>query len=99
MADPPAEIDNSCLLQGKNLRRNISERSDYTLLHELQWRLLHGWYGGGPVIARKVIRVGGYYNASLQVEVHLLNVLLVKSSDLQTTVSEVLPFVTICVYL
>jgi ubiquitin carboxyl-terminal hydrolase 4/11/15 len=57
--------------------------ADYHLVHEKQWKTLLKWYGGGPAIKRHVIKApGSYYSkTSFTVEVHLLRLYLVRSSD------------------
>jgi len=82
--EPPDTIDNSMLLNDKGeLLRPLHERSDYFLLHSLQWNLVRGWYGGGPPIRRRVISAGSKYQKHLMVEVQLILIYVVKSSDMQ----------------
>ena len=80
-AQPPGEIDNSALLervgtsQEERLKHGLLESVDYHLLPAAAWRKLHAWYGGGPVISRKMIGVpvaiGGRLDLKLEVEVYL----------------------------
>ncbi|KAH3759413.1 ubiquitin carboxyl-terminal hydrolase 15 [Pelomyxa schiedti] len=90
-APKPGPIDNSGLLvEGANaqnmpiVKRECTEMMDYELLPRPVWKLLQAWYSGGPEIARKVIRIQGYWSSSLTVEVKLLCVNLVKSSEITT---------------
>lgn len=80
-AQPPGEIDNSALLervgtsQEERLKHGLLESVDYHLLPAAAWKKLHAWYGGGPVISRKMIGVpvaiGGRLDLKLEVEVYL----------------------------
>jgi hypothetical protein len=55
--DRPGQIDNSELegVNEQSLKSNIIINKDIVLLPESTWKLIHGWYGGGPVFERKVI--------------------------------------------
>ena len=56
MSERPLSINNSDLegeLKGA-LRANLVERHDYLVVPEEMWRHLFEWYGGGPVLPRKV---------------------------------------------
>eukprot|EP00727_Mastigamoeba_balamuthi_P010597 m51a1_g616 putative ubiquitin carboxyl-terminal hydrolase 11 (873) ;mRNA; f:101802-105321 len=55
----PGEIDNSFMLN-EGEPRSLFAHFDYIDVPEQAWLLLHRWYGGGPVMKRKVIA----YNAS-----------------------------------
>eukprot|EP00439_Symbiodinium_sp_Y106_P079539 s558_g18.t1 len=70
----PAEIDNSDLLPRPDctrLQSGLVENQDFILLHEEAWKKLHGWYGGGPALRRRVI--GSWENrAQLRVELYPL---------------------------
>ena len=57
IGDKPGPIDNS-EIEGRNegeLKQNLIVNSDFVLLPEQTWKLLHGWYGGGPEFRRNVI--------------------------------------------
>lgn len=61
----PGPIDNSSLVNDKNeLHSDVSERNDFILASAPVWNKLFSWYGGGPVIPRKVISRGK--NSSFQ---------------------------------
>ena len=49
---PP--IDNGAIMEGGDLKRGLSEGSDYDIVTSEVWGALHGWYGGGPEITRRV---------------------------------------------
>lgn len=54
----PGPIDNSGLLdsgRSGKLSANLCEHSDYEILSEGVWTLLHSWYDGGPPIKRRAI--------------------------------------------
>ncbi|CAE7825909.1 UBP8 [Symbiodinium necroappetens] len=68
----PAEIDNSDLLPRPDctrLQSGLVENQDFILLHEEAWKKLHGWYGGGPALRRRVI---GSSENQLRVELYPL---------------------------
>ena len=55
----PGPIDNSALLEGDaQLKKDISEGSDFDIVNEEVRKLLKSWYPGASEIARKVIEVG-----------------------------------------
>lgn len=54
---------------GHALRRPLLEQRDFVLIPEAAWRLLHQWYGGGPVLKRSVVLLGG---SELTVELYPL---------------------------
>jgi len=70
--DPVGGIENDHLLHPDtgNLKPCLGEGSHYDLLHEEQWNLLLGWYGGGPAIPRKVVSK----RCGLRVEVYLCRI-------------------------
>ncbi|XP_024528221.1 ubiquitin carboxyl-terminal hydrolase 5 [Selaginella moellendorffii] len=72
----PPSIDNSDLLEEStdSLRNTLVEERDYVLLPERVWESLHKWYGGGPVLSRKVISVG---STELCVEVYPLQLKII----------------------
>jgi len=73
-ACPPA-IDNECLVvrpDSERLQRGLQEYTDFVLLHKDAWDLLFAWYGGGPAVQRRVIRIGGGASAELRVELYPL---------------------------
>ncbi|KAL1541002.1 ubiquitin-specific protease [Salvia divinorum] len=76
----PSCIDNSDLIDeavyedsatGIELHDTLVEGTDYILLPKEVWNKLHSWYGGGPVLARKVINTG-LSKKELSVEVYPL---------------------------
>ncbi|XP_026448534.1 ubiquitin carboxyl-terminal hydrolase 5-like isoform X1 [Papaver somniferum] len=84
---PPA-IDNSDLINdatsedssiGIELLDTLVEGRDYVLLPEDVWKQLFMWYGGGPVLPRKVINSGLSQTelGQLTVEVYLLRLQLI----------------------
>lgn len=79
--DRPGPIDNSDLLEpssSNKLKRNIYEHSDYELVSEEVWSLLHSWYNGGPVIKRRAIQQP---NGTVIVELYGITLNVYKSSD------------------
>ena len=36
------------------LKRDLLEETTHIWIHEDKWKLIHGWYGGGPIFPRKV---------------------------------------------
>ncbi|XP_047968129.1 ubiquitin carboxyl-terminal hydrolase 5-like isoform X2 [Salvia hispanica] len=76
----PSCIDNSDLIDeavsedsamGIELHDTLVEGTDYILLPKEVWNKMHSWYGGGPVLARKVINTG-LSQTELSVEVYPL---------------------------
>ncbi|XP_047313700.1 ubiquitin carboxyl-terminal hydrolase 5 [Impatiens glandulifera] len=76
----PLAIDNSDLIYeaaseddaaGIELLDTLVEGTDYILLPEEVWNQLYAWYGGGPILARKVINCG-LSQTELAVEVYPL---------------------------
>lgn len=86
-AQPPGQIDNSLLLEQRagedRLKHGLLESVDYHLLPATAWKQLRAWYGGGPVICRKMIGVpvaiGGRLDLKHEVEVYLTVVRLYRS--------------------
>eukprot|EP01113_Clastostelium_recurvatum_P027005 TRINITY_DN3249_c0_g1_i3.p1 TRINITY_DN3249_c0_g1~~TRINITY_DN3249_c0_g1_i3.p1 ORF type:complete len:929 (-),score=274.41 TRINITY_DN3249_c0_g1_i3:1131-3872(-) len=78
----PGPIDNEELVEGEEniLRRNMQENIDFVVFPVEMWRKLHGWYGGGPALPRKVITYG--YARNLTVELKLLKLQIMRSSKL-----------------
>jgi len=59
--DRPVEIDNNDLVEPGTrlvLRAGLKGRKDYVLLVPEAWSELHSWYGGGPELARFLLRQG-----------------------------------------
>jgi hypothetical protein len=55
----PGPVDNHSLVNDKNeIHADVSERNDFVLVSAPVWNMLLSWYGGGPVICRKVISRG-----------------------------------------
>ncbi|CAM8973220.1 unnamed protein product [Rhodiola kirilowii] len=90
----PSSIDNSDLmldsaLEDSNtemgIRNSLVEGRDYILLPHGVWNQLYLWYGGGPVVARKVIK-SGLSQTELSVEVYplLLQLLVMPRGDQST---------------
>ncbi|XP_052187763.1 ubiquitin carboxyl-terminal hydrolase 5 isoform X2 [Diospyros lotus] len=80
----PSAIDNSDLIykaapedstSGIELHDTLVEGTDYILLPQEVWNKLYAWYGGGPVLARKVIN-SGLSQTELAVEVYPLRLQL-----------------------
>ncbi|KAL3828981.1 hypothetical protein ACJIZ3_017783 [Penstemon smallii] len=80
----PSCIDNSDIIDdalsedsavGIELHDTLVEGTDYILLPQEVWNQLHSWYGGGPVLARKVISTG-LSQTELSVEVYPLRLQL-----------------------
>ncbi|OVA10566.1 Ubiquitin carboxyl-terminal hydrolases family 2 [Macleaya cordata] len=80
----PSGIDNSDLIYdtksedsniGMELHDTLVEGRDYILLPQEVWKQLFMWYGGGPILARKVIS-SGLSQTELSVEVYLLRLQL-----------------------
>ncbi|XP_051131096.1 ubiquitin carboxyl-terminal hydrolase 5 [Andrographis paniculata] len=76
----PSSIDNSDLMDesvsedpamGIEIHDTLVEGTDYILLPQEVWNQLWSWYGGGPVLARKVINTG-LSQTELSVEVYPL---------------------------
>ncbi|CAI5992097.1 unnamed protein product [Closterium sp. NIES-64] len=73
----PLPIDNSSLVDREaqdrfgsaepHLRLELQEDGDYVLVPQSVWRVLHSWYGGGPVVSRHVVRMGGREELSVEV--------------------------------
>uniref|UniRef100_A0A7N0U8U8 Ubiquitinyl hydrolase 1 n=1 Tax=Kalanchoe fedtschenkoi TaxID=63787 RepID=A0A7N0U8U8_KALFE len=91
----PLSIDNSDLILDSaledstteiELRSSLVEGRDYILLPHGVWNQLYLWYGGGPVLARKVID-SGLSQTELSVEVYPLHLqLLVLPRGDQSTI-------------
>ena len=65
-AAPPGPIDTEPLLterkEGSSYRQLAplaAEGETFLLVTQETWKVLYGWYGGGPVIERPAILVGG----------------------------------------
>ncbi|XP_019188510.1 PREDICTED: ubiquitin carboxyl-terminal hydrolase 5 isoform X2 [Ipomoea nil] len=80
----PSSIDNSDIIyeatsessvMGIELRDTLVEGTDYILLPQEVWNQLYTWYGGGPILARKVIS-SGLSQTELAVEVYPLRLQL-----------------------
>ncbi|CAA6664080.1 unnamed protein product [Spirodela intermedia] len=80
----PSVIDNSDLINeatsevsnvGIELHDALVEGRDYILLPQEVWRQLYGWYGGGPILARKAISSGSS-QTELAIEVYPLRLQL-----------------------
>lgn len=80
----PSSIDNSDLIYEPTsensslaieLHDTLVEGTDYILLPEGVWNKLYEWYGGGPILARKVIN-SGLSQTELSVEVYPLRLQL-----------------------
>jgi len=92
----PGSIDNSDIVLGlmsndcdtePKLRDGLRNDIDYKLLHKEVWSVLYKWYGGGPIIARKVIAVGPFPK-QLIVELYPLSLqLVVAPGENQLTLS------------
>eukprot|EP00127_Corallochytrium_limacisporum_P007054 Clim_evm14s241 gene=Clim_evmTU14s241 len=59
----PSLIDNSEIVTAESLttlepllRKNLIENNDYVIVCGEVWKQLSAWYGGGPAIARRIIR-------------------------------------------
>ncbi|ELR25343.1 Ubiquitin carboxylterminal hydrolase 15, putative [Acanthamoeba castellanii str. Neff] len=78
----PGPITNSMLLEPQSdyLRRECTEGRHYIIVPEEAWRLWWKWYAGGPPLPRKTVTTG-WYNQQYVVEVRLLHLKFVKSSD------------------
>jgi ubiquitin carboxyl-terminal hydrolase 4/11/15 len=78
----PEMIDNADIMteDGSRIRPSVYEHGDYEILNEATWKLLLGWYGGGPEIGRMCIKDG--YRCVL--ELYGLSLTAFKSSDLDT---------------
>eukprot|EP00761_Pharyngomonas_kirbyi_P012405 gb/GECH01012432.1/.p1 GENE.gb/GECH01012432.1/~~gb/GECH01012432.1/.p1 ORF type:complete len:861 (+),score=178.12 gb/GECH01012432.1/:1-2583(+) len=57
-AKHPGPIDNTPLLNGDKLKRQLAEYYEYHLVSETEWNQFLEWYGGGPAIPRQVIQEG-----------------------------------------
>eukprot|EP01012_Entosiphon_sulcatum_P027306 TRINITY_DN328_c0_g1_i1.p1 TRINITY_DN328_c0_g1~~TRINITY_DN328_c0_g1_i1.p1 ORF type:complete len:1003 (+),score=138.04 TRINITY_DN328_c0_g1_i1:272-3010(+) len=73
--DEPIPNDELMESNGR-LRRMLHERSDFTLVSENAWKLLYGWYGGGPALPRMVILEGTGSWQEKRVEIYLYRVYL-----------------------
>uniref|UniRef100_A0A1D1YQS4 Ubiquitin carboxyl-terminal hydrolase n=3 Tax=Anthurium amnicola TaxID=1678845 RepID=A0A1D1YQS4_9ARAE len=80
----PTVIDNSDLINevtsevpnvGIELHDTLVEGRDYILLPQEVWKQLYGWYGGGPILARKAIS-SGLSQTELAIEVYPLRLQL-----------------------
>ncbi|DBA81599.1 hypothetical protein WJX77_011258 [Trebouxia sp. C0004] len=82
----PSSIDNRSLValpppcdpfsSEKQLKPDLLEGTDYKLVFESTWKLLHQWYGGEPAFVRQW--VGG---AQPYVEIYALQLIIMRSSD------------------
>ena len=70
-AHRPGPINNSNLLEQDQLRlhANLTEKKEYMIITEPLWDALYHWYGGGPIISRRVIKA---YNKKLELELYPL---------------------------
>ncbi|XP_076903003.1 ubiquitin carboxyl-terminal hydrolase 9-like [Bidens hawaiensis] len=83
----PGPIDNTDIIINEDgrdggdlqLRRTLTERSDYVLVPQVVWEKLHGWYKGGPTLPRQMISAG--IQKTLSVEVYPLALKLIDSRD------------------
>ena len=84
----PGPITNGKLLEDENnpdvMRRYLYERHNYIIISKEQWEYLYSWYGGGPVISRKVINV--YPNP--MVEIRKLEITFVRGDQTKIDVKE-----------
>eukprot|EP00667_Euglena_gracilis_P001210 EG_transcript_1211 len=74
-------INNQSLLRDGRLISTVLENTDFLLLPRAVWKLLHGWYGGGPAVERRVIVEGVGTRAMAKVELHLVQVEVVYKND------------------
>jgi hypothetical protein len=83
----PGPISNSGLLEPQSdyLRRECMEGRHYIIVPDEAWKLWWKWYAGGPPLPRKTVTTG-WYNQQYVVEVRLLHLKFVKSSDKNTEV-------------
>ena len=51
------------------LLSNLTEKKEYMIISESLWNAIYHWYGGGPVISRRVIRAS---NKNLELELYPL---------------------------
>ncbi|KAJ7517420.1 hypothetical protein O6H91_21G023400 [Diphasiastrum complanatum] len=86
----PPTIDNSDIVtevpsRSKELhvelREELVEGIDYVLLPERIWKAFHDWYGGGPVLSRKVIAMGSQQHTELNIEVYPLRLHLISMPE------------------
>ena len=70
-AQRPGAINNSNLMEDDELRllSNLTEKKEYMIISESLWNAIYHWYGGGPVISRRVIRAS---NKNLELELYPL---------------------------
>ncbi|KAJ6235139.1 ubiquitin carboxyl-terminal hydrolase 11 [Anaeramoeba flamelloides] len=54
----PGKIDNSPLFENNQLKRDLKENEDYTLVHKETSKLFQEIYGGMEKISKKVIKIG-----------------------------------------
>jgi ubiquitin carboxyl-terminal hydrolase 4/11/15 len=79
----PGPIDNSDIAEGEaeaglhKLQRCQLEGRDYRLVSDAAWRALHGAYGGGPALPRRVVQDSA---GKLSVDVYPLQVTVLRSS-------------------
>jgi len=62
------------------LREGLQEGADFAIVSEATWELLHGWYGGGPLIRRPTVREG-VVTTEIQLELTLLHLLVHLETD------------------
>ena len=67
----PGSINNSNLMENDQLRllSNLTEKKEYMIITDALWNAIYHWYGGGPVISRRVIRAS---NKKLELELYPL---------------------------
>jgi ubiquitin carboxyl-terminal hydrolase 4/11/15 len=74
----PGPIESKHLLEddGEELRKNIHENHDFTILNKATWDKLFEWYGGGPVISRLCVASARWQNqASIELRKYRIQVI------------------------
>ncbi|KAK8807123.1 hypothetical protein WA158_003882 [Blastocystis sp. Blastoise] len=69
----PGAINNCDILEEDQLtlKSELTEDRDYVIIQDDLWKQLYAWYGGGPVIPRRVIRTS---NGELELELYPLQI-------------------------
>jgi ubiquitin carboxyl-terminal hydrolase 4/11/15 len=84
----PGAIENEGIVEADQyipgnfaLKHSLLENTDYEILCAPAWLTLKSWYGGGPEIARSVVKTNAYSVTPYQVELRPLGIEAMRSSN------------------
>eukprot|EP01105_Mastigella_eilhardi_P002122 TRINITY_DN1254_c0_g1_i1.p1 TRINITY_DN1254_c0_g1~~TRINITY_DN1254_c0_g1_i1.p1 ORF type:complete len:1404 (+),score=288.29 TRINITY_DN1254_c0_g1_i1:40-4251(+) len=97
--DGPGPIDNRALVIASAdtlevseytlplLQANLVEGSDFVFVDASVWGTLYGWYGGSPVVPRKVIREGDQKTTTIELYPYTIQVYLHRANSVTYNLS------------